>query len=69
MLSGVLMVFIRALTEAARSIFLIRLLDLYWSLTRPPNIKLMVGRGLDGCSAPAIALSAAGAVSVSWVSS
>ena len=32
-------------------------------------MKLMVGRGSDGCSAPAIALSAARAVSVSRVDS
>ena len=32
-------------------------------------MKLMVGRGSDGCSAPAIALSAVGTVSVLWVGS
>ena len=44
-LSGVLMVFIRALTEVARSIFLLRLLDCYWSSVGPLNMKLMVDRG------------------------
>ena len=63
------MVLIRALTEAARSIFLLRRLDWYWSSVEPPNMKLMMGRGLDGCSAPAIALSAKGVVSVSRVGS
>ena len=54
------MVFIRVLTEAARSILLLCLLDLYWSSVGPLNMKLMVGRGSDGCSMPTIALFAAG---------
>ena len=58
------MVFTRALTEAACSIFRLCLLDRYWSSIRPPNTKLMVGWDSDGCSVAAMALSAAGAVSI-----
>ena len=61
--------FSQARTEAARSIFLLYRLDWYWSSAGPPNMKLMVGRGSDGCSAPAISLLAAGVVSVPWVGS
>ena len=61
--------FIRALVEVARSILLLCCLDWYWSSIGPPNMKLMVGRGSDGCSALAIALLAAGAFSVPQVSS
>ena len=61
--------FIRALAEAARSILLLYRLDWYWSLVGPPNMKLMVGRGSEGCSVRAIALSAAGVISVPRVSS
>ena len=58
------MVFIWALIEAERSIFLLCRLDWYWSSAGPPNMKLMVGRGSAGCSAPVIALLATGVVSV-----
>ena len=60
----VLTVFIQALAEAARNILLICRLDWYWSSVGPPNMKLMVGRGSDGCSAPTIVLSATEAVSI-----
>ena len=63
------MVFIRDLTEAVWSIFLLHRLDWYWCSAGPPNMKLMVGRGSYGCSAPAIAMLVAGAVSVPWVGS
>ena len=63
------MVFIRALAKAARRIFLLYLLDWYWSSDGPPNMKLMVGRGSNGCSTPAIALSIVRVVSVLRVGS
>ena len=63
------MVFTRALTEAVGSIFFLCSLDWYWSSTGPPNMKLMVGLGSDGCSAPTIALLAVGAVSIQRVGS
>ena len=50
LLPRVLTVFIRALDETGRSILLLCYLDWYWSSVRPPNMKLMVGRGSDGCS-------------------
>ena len=67
-LFGVLMMF-TTLTKVARSIFLLCRLDWYWSSVGPPDMKLMVGRGSDGCSAPIIALSATRVVSVQWVDS
>ena len=63
------MVFTRALIEVARSIFFLCSLDWYWSSAGPPNMKLMVGLGSDGCSAPTIALLAMGAVSIPRVGS
>ena len=59
----------RALTEAAQSIFLLCRLDWFWSSAGLPNMKLMVGQGSNEYSAPAIALSAAGAVFVPRVGS
>ena len=63
------MVFIRALDETAWRILLLCLLDWYWYSAGPPNMKLIVSRGSDGCSGLAIALSATVAVSVPWAGS
>ena len=37
------MLFILALTEAVRSIFILCRLNWYWSSVEPSNMKLMVG--------------------------
>ena len=58
------MVFTRALTKVARSIFRLCLLDRYWSSIRPPSTKLMVDQDSDGCLVAIMALSAAEAISV-----
>ena len=64
-----LIVFILALTEAARSILLSYFLDLYWLSVGPPSMKLMVGRGSETCSISAMALLAVGATIAPWVGS
>ena len=63
------MVFILVLTEVTWSIFLLCRLDWNWSSVGPPNTKLIVGEGSDGCSILTIALSTTGAVSISRVGS
>ena len=60
-LSLVLTVFTLALTEAARSIFLLCFLDCYWLSCGPPSIKLMAGWEPEACSVSTTAMSVVGA--------